>query len=65
LQQTPAVVPLGQKGDWVVMAAWPVQLRMRLLLPADPTAQQDAAAEAGQLRDRLVALQEIQARSTA
>jgi segregation and condensation protein A len=63
LQQAPAVVPLGQKGDWVVMAAWLVQLRTRLLLPADPAAQQDAAAEVGQLRDRLVALQEIQALS--
>jgi segregation and condensation protein A len=61
LQQAPASVPLGQKGDWVVMAAWLVQLRTRLLLPADPAAQQDAVAEAGQLRDRLIALQEVQA----
>jgi segregation and condensation protein A len=36
LRQAPASVPLGQKGDWVVMAAWLVQLRARLLLPADP-----------------------------
>jgi segregation and condensation protein A len=43
------------------MAAWPVQLRARLLLPADPAAQQDAAAEADQLRDRLVGLEETQA----
>jgi segregation and condensation protein A len=61
LQQAPTSVPLGQKGDWVVMAAWLVQLRARLLLPADPAAQQDAAAEAGQFRDRLLALQEAQA----
>jgi hypothetical protein len=54
-------VPLGQKGDWVVMAAWLVHLRTRLLLPADLAVQQDAAAEVGQLRDRLVALQEMQA----
>ena len=35
LRQAPANMPLGQKGDWVVMAAWLVQLRARLLLPAD------------------------------
>jgi segregation and condensation protein A len=52
---------LGQKGDWVVMAAWLVQLRSRLLLPVDAPAQQDAAAQAGQLRDRLVGLQATQA----
>lgn len=61
LRQAPASIPLGQKGDWVVMAAWLVQLRTRLLLPADAQAQQDAVAEAGQLRDRLVGLQEMQA----
>ena len=25
LQRAPAATPLGQKGDWVVMAAWLVQ----------------------------------------
>jgi segregation and condensation protein A len=50
-------MPLGQKGDWVVMAAWLVQLRTRLLLPADAPARQEAAAEADQLRIRLVSLQ--------
>src|ERR1700722_10249049 len=45
LRQAPATTPLGQKGDWVVMAAWLVQLRSRLLLPADSPAQQDAVAE--------------------
>ena len=54
-------MPLGQKGDWVVMAAWLVQLRARLLLPADAPAGQEAAAEANVFRDRLVALEEIQA----
>ena len=54
-------MPLGQKGDWVVMAAWLVQLRARLLLPADAPAQQEAAAEADVFRGRLVALEEIQA----
>jgi hypothetical protein len=43
------------------MAAWLVQLRARLLLPADAPAQQDAAAEADVFRGRLVALEEIQA----
>jgi segregation and condensation protein A len=43
------------------MAAWLVQLRARLLLPADAPAQQDAVAEADQLRGRLVALEDIQA----
>jgi len=61
LRQAPAVMPLGQKGDWVVMAAWLVQLRARLLLPVDPAAQQDAMAEADVFRDRLVGLQEAQA----
>jgi segregation and condensation protein A len=61
LRQAPAATPLGQKGGWVVMAAWLVQLRARLLLPADTPAQQHAAAEADQLRERLVALQEMQA----
>jgi segregation and condensation protein A len=61
LQQAPAEIPLTQKGDWVVMATWLVQLRSLLLLPADAPAQQDAAAEADQLHGRLVALQEMQA----
>jgi chromatin segregation and condensation protein Rec8/ScpA/Scc1 (kleisin family) len=51
---------LGQKGDWVVMASWLLQLRSLLLLPADSPAQQAAAAEADQLRGRLISLQEIQ-----
>jgi segregation and condensation protein A len=54
-------MPLGQQGDWVVMAAWLVQLRTRLLLPADAPAQQDAAVEADAFRTRLVALEDIQA----
>ena len=61
LQQAPATLPLGQKGDWVVMAAWMVQLRTRLLLPADALGQQMAAVDAEQLRDRLVTLQAMQA----
>jgi segregation and condensation protein A len=61
LRYAPAATPLGQKGDWVVMAAWLVQLRSRLLLPADVPAQQKAEAEADQLRGRLVDLQAMQA----
>ena len=61
LRQAPATIPLGQKADWVVMAAWLVQLRSRLLLPADAPARQDAAAEADRFRGRLVALQDMQA----
>jgi segregation and condensation protein A len=61
LRQAPGTIPLGQKGDWVVMAAWLVQLRARLLLPADAPAQQEARVEADQLRGRLVALEDMQA----
>jgi segregation and condensation protein A len=61
LQQAAKRVPLGQQGDWVVMAAWLVQLRTGLLLPADAPAQQDAVAEADRFRGRLVALEDIQA----
>jgi segregation and condensation protein A len=61
LQLAPPAVPLGQKGDWVVMTAWLVQLRSLLLLPADAPGRQDAAAEADQLRTRLAGLQEMQA----
>jgi segregation and condensation protein A len=61
LQQAPAATSLGEKGDWVVMAAWLVQLRTRLLLPADAPGQHEATAEADQLRGRLVALEEVQA----
>jgi segregation and condensation protein A len=60
LRHAPAQTPLGQKGDWVVMAAWLVQLRSRLLLPADAPEQPAAAAEADELRGRLVKLQQMQ-----
>jgi segregation and condensation protein A len=61
LRQAPGTIPLGQKGDWVVMAAWLVQLRTRLLLPQDAPTGQDAAAEVDQLRTRLAALDDMQA----
>jgi segregation and condensation protein A len=52
---------LGEKGDWVVMAAWLVLLRSRLLLPEDTPAQEAAETQADRLRGRLVALHEMQA----
>jgi segregation and condensation protein A len=61
LQHAPPATPLSQKGDWVVMTAWLVQLRSRLLLPADPGVQPQAEAQAVELRDRLVDLQAMQA----
>ncbi len=61
LHHAPAATSLGEKADWVVMAAWLVQLRTRLLLPSDAPGQSEAAAEADQLRGRLVALEEVQA----
>ena len=61
LRQAPAALPRGQKADWVVMAAWLVQLRTRLLLPADAPAYQQATAEAVQLRGQLVARADSQA----
>lgn len=54
-------IPIGWKGDWVVMAAWLVQLRSLLLLPAEAPAQQEAAAEADSLRGRLIALEDTRA----
>lgn len=53
-------VPLSHKADWVVMAAWLLQLRSRLLLPVEAPAQRAAKGEAGQLRDRLVELRAVQ-----
>lgn len=60
LQHAPAATPLGQKGDWVVMASWLLQLRSLLLLPAEAPAHRAAAATADQLRDQLAALAGMQ-----
>jgi segregation and condensation protein A len=60
LEHAPRTTPLARKADWVVMAAWLVQLRSLLLLPQDNPAQQSAAEEADDLRRRLVALQAAQ-----
>ncbi len=61
LQEASGRTPLGLQGDWVVMAAWLVLLRSRLLLPADPATQEAAGDEAAQLRQGLVKLDEVQA----
>jgi segregation and condensation protein A len=61
LLNAPSSTPLGQKADWVVMTAWLLQLRSGLLLPEEEPAQQAAAAEAADLRDRLVDLRAMQA----
>lgn len=52
--------PLARQGEWVVMAAWLVWLRSRLLLPPDAPAHAEAAVEAARLRDRLLALRAAQ-----
>ena len=61
LRHAPTPTPLGEKGDWVVMAAWLVQLRSVLLLPAEAPTRQEAAVEADQLRARLIGLHAMQA----
>ncbi|MDX5929304.1 MULTISPECIES: ScpA family protein [Acidiphilium] len=61
LERARATIPLGHQADWVVMASWILLLRSDLLLPRDAPAQQAAERRASDLRDRLVALQEIQA----
>jgi segregation and condensation protein A len=61
LVEAPARMPLGQKADWVVMASWILLLRSNLMLPQEEKGQQEAETEASQLRNRLVALQEVQA----
>ena len=53
--------PLSLRADWVVMAAWVVQLRSRLLLPAEAAAQDAANREAAQLRRGLARLDAVQA----
>ncbi|NKE48575.1 segregation/condensation protein A [Roseomonas frigidaquae] len=46
-------VPLSQMADWLVMAAWLLLLRSRLLLPPGSEADRAAQAEAAALRRRL------------
>ena len=61
LQDAGGCTPLALRADWVVMAAWLVQLRSRLLLPANAAAQDAAAAEAARLRRGLARLDAAQA----
>jgi len=52
---------LAERGDWLVMAAWLVLLRSRLLLPLSTPARQVAQRQAGRLRGRLLELERAQA----
>jgi len=61
LRHVSGAIPLAEQGDWVVMAAWLLLLRSRLLLPADTPAQRKADAEADRLRQGLVGLGQMQA----
>jgi segregation and condensation protein A len=61
VRDAPSATPMGQRGDWVVMASWLVQLRSLLLLPADAPAHQAAKDAADHFRNRLSELGEIQA----
>src|SRR5271165_6724968 len=61
LQHAGPAITLGRKGDWVVLAAWLLLLRSRLLLPVETQPDAAATETAGQLRDRLIALQAAQA----
>src|SRR5580700_10549473 len=49
VRDAPAATPMGQKADWLVMASWLVQLRSRLLLPADAPVHQAANDAADRL----------------
>ncbi len=53
--------PIALQADWVVMAAWLVQPRSRLLLPAKAAASDAAARETAQLRRGLARLDAVQA----
>ena len=61
LQEAGGRTPLALQADWVVMAAWLVQLRSRLLLPAEAAASDAANREAAQLRRGLARLEAVQA----
>ncbi len=47
---------LAERGDWLVMAAWLVLLRSRLLLPQAAPARETAQRQAARLRGRLLGL---------
>jgi len=52
---------LAERGDWLVMAAWLVLLRSRLLLPRAAPAREAVRRQAGRLRGRLLGLDRVQA----
>ncbi len=52
---------LAERADWLVMAAWLVLLRSRLLLPRAAPAREAAQRQAGRLRVRLLGLERAQA----
>jgi len=52
---------LAERGDWLVMAAWLVLLRSRLLLPRATPAREAAQRQAARLRGRLLGLEAAKA----
>jgi len=52
---------LAERGDWLVMAAWLVLLRSRLLLPQAAPAREAAQRQAARLRGRLLGLEAAKA----
>jgi segregation and condensation protein A len=58
LRRAPAARPLGQKADWLVMTAWLLELRSRLLLGDAAPGQPATRAEADRLRHDLISLQQ-------
>ena len=54
-------VPLSAISDWLVMAAWLLLLRSRLLLPAGSAEDRAAQAEAAELRRRLADREAVRA----
>lgn len=51
--------PVALKGDWLVMAAWLLLLRSRLMLPPDAPARTAALREAETVRGDLLALDRV------
>ncbi len=61
LREASGRTPLARQADWVVMAAWLVQLRSRFLRPANAAGQDAADRDAAQLRRGLARLGAVQA----
>jgi segregation and condensation protein A len=59
--QEHAAALLGERADWLVMAAWLVLLRTRLLLPREAGEHGAAERQAERLRDALLAAEGVQA----